>query len=241
MCAQNMSDYGAAIVTALSDSGASQPWRAASIAWQVARDATGPFEDGWRARHTASADVVARVNVITTGLHRDLGLAAGIEAAALTSRDDLPRLLAHLQRASNQLPTIATQAHATVGRWAAEGLLRAHGADLPRMEKMPEDRIRQIVAGQRVAVSRQDLQPLSAAITRAGSLSTALAAELNQASPGVPPAQPRLAAYYADRLATPHTAAQMTSDARHVEQALAATRSPLGAGQPHSRGYSPDR
>jgi len=46
-----------------------------------------------------------------------------------------------------------------------------------------------------------------------------------------------------DRLANPHAAAaaQMTSDARHVQQALAATRVPSGPGQPHSRGYGKDR
>ena len=109
------------------------------------------------------------------------------------------------------------------------------------MDDMPEDRIRQVLAGQLVQAAHQDLAPLSAAVTRAGSLSTALAAELTQTAPGGPPAQPRLAAYYADRLASPHAAAQTSSDARYVEQALAATRAPFGPGQPHSRGYGPDR
>jgi len=107
------------------------------------------------------------------------------------------------------------------------------------MEDMPEARVRQVLAGQLAQAARQDLAPLSTAVARAGSLSTALAAELNQTAPGGPPAQPRLAAYYADRVATPHAAAQAASDARYVQQALAATRSPFGAG--HHRGYSPDR
>ena len=55
---------------------------------------------------------------------------------------------------------------------------------------------------------------------------------------------PAMKAYVGtDRLANPHAAAaaQMTSDARHVQQALAATRVPSGPGQPHSRGYGKDR
>jgi len=71
------------------------------------------------------------------------------------------------------------------------------------MDDMPEDRIRQVLAGQLVQAAHQDLAPLSAAVTRAGSLSTALAAELNQTTPGVPPAQPRLAAYTTTPTASP--------------------------------------
>ncbi len=86
----------------------------------------------------------------------------------------------HLQQTANQLPVIAGQLHATTSRWGIEGLLRAHARDLPAMEDMPEDRVRQVVAGQLVQAAHQDLAPLSAAVTRAGSLSTALAAELTR-------------------------------------------------------------
>jgi len=139
------------------------------------------------------------------------------------------------------LPVIAGQLHATTSRWGIEGLLRAHARDLPAMEDMPEARVRQVVAGLHVQAAHQDLAPLSAAVTRAGSLSTALAAELTRRpracrprSRGWPPTTPTAS--------PPRTAAaQMTSDARHVQQALAATRAPFGPGQPHSRGYGPDR
>ena len=109
------------------------------------------------------------------------------------------------------------------------------------MEDMPEDRVRQVLAGQLVQAAHQDLAPLAAAVARAGSLSTALAAELNQTTPGGPHAQPRLTAHYAARLTAPGAGDELVRDAREVEQALAATRAPFGPGQTRSRGYGPDR
>lgn len=234
--ALSVSDYAAAFATRLGEDDG-QPWRSAAVAWQVLSNTAAVFKDGrW---DLPTNGVQSRAAIIPAALTRDLGALHTLDAGALHARPDLPLLLTHLQQSTNQLPVIAEQLHAATRRWAVEGLLRANARDLPPMEDMPEARVRQVMAGAQVQAVGPDLAPLSAAVGRAGSLSTALAAQLNQASLAGPPTQPRLTAWYADRSAGQRATAEIVSDARHVEQALAATRAPFGTGQPHS--HSPDR
>lgn len=170
---------------------------------------------------------------IPDALSHELSPMTGIDPPTPNGQPDQPRLLNDLQQVANQTPLIANQLTSTTRHWAAEGPLRAYATDLPHMDDMPEDRVRQVVAGHRVMASGADLAPLTAALNRAGSLSTALADELNRTATASPPAQLHLAAAYAARLNGPEAATGLTRDAHDVEQALAAVRAPFHTAPTH--------
>ncbi|SFE95919.1 hypothetical protein [Blastococcus tunisiensis] len=226
----------AAVAAALPGGDNGQPWRSAAIAWQVAGRATYLFEDGHRAPRT---EVTDWANLIPDALHRDLGTAAGIDAASLRAHGDLRELIPAVQQVANQIPVVADQLAATTLRWAKEGRLSASARDLPQMEDMPEQRIRDVIAGHRVIASGEDFDPLTRSVTRAGSLSTALADALNHAEPAGSPMQPNLAAAYAARTRAPGGTEGLVSQARDVEQAMAANRTPFQSVPRHQEGTAP--
>lgn len=237
------SRYVAAVAAALPGGGdGPQPGRNTAVAWQVAGHSAAVFEDGAWTRRTERTDVVAWAGRLPEALSHDLGPASGVDAATLSGRPDLPQILVDLQQIANQTPLIADQLTSTARRWAAEGTLRGYAADLPRMENFPEQLIGQVLAGQRIMAAGAHLDPMITAISRAGSLSTALADELNRTATASPPTQPHLAATYAARLSGPEAADGLTRDAHAVEQALAATRAPFQTAPSHrSPGPGPDR
>ena len=226
--AQNVSECTVAVAAALSGGDAAAPWRSAAVAWQVVLDSTAALEDNRWGPHVNRTDVVATASTVTAALERDLGRAEAITAATFGARRDVPQVLHHLQLVVNQIPVIAEQLVAVTRHWAAVGSIRAYAADLPRMNNMPPEIIRDVLAGRPVMAVGAALDPLLAAGIRAGRLSTGLADALNRADDaGGPPPQPRLAAAYAHRLAAPDAASRLDRDARHVEQALAAVRTPF--------------
>ena len=237
------SRYVAAVAAALPGGGdGPQPGRNTAVAWQVAGHSAAVFEDGAWTRRTERTDVVAWAGRLPDALSHDLGPASGVDAATLSGRPDLPQILVDLQQIANQTPLIADQLTSTARRWAAEGTLRGYAADLPRMENFPEQLIGQVLAGQRIMAAGAHLDPMITAISRAGSLSTALADELNRTATASPPTQPHLAATYAARLSGPEAADGLTRNAHAVEQALAATRAPFQTAPSHrSPGPGPDR
>ncbi|WP_246063767.1 hypothetical protein [Blastococcus colisei] len=226
----------AAVAAALPGGDNGQPWRSAAIAWQVAGRATYLFEDGHGAPRT---EVTNWANLVPDALHRDLGPAAGIDASSLRARGDLQELVTACQQVANQIPVVADQLAATTLRWAKEGRLSASARDLPQMEDMPEQRVRDVIAGHRVIASGQDLDPLTRSISRAGSLSTALADALNHAGPAGPPMQPKLAAAYAARIRAPGAPEDLVRQARDVEHALAASRMPFQSRPRPQEGTAP--
>lgn len=230
---QVIAEYTAAVAATLDGGHSGPPGRSSAVAWQVVREASAAFDDGRWGAHLNRTDVVAAALTMAAALRHDLGAATAIDRAAVTERGDLPQVLAHLQVVANQNPVLADQLGAVTSGWAAKGTLRAHAADLPRMPDMPEQQIRDVLAGRRLQVPAAALDPLAAALTRAGRLSTGLAVQLDQtADPALPPAQPRLTGLYAARLAVPGAGEHLAHDARHVEQALAAARAPFGSAQP---------
>jgi hypothetical protein len=226
----------AAVAAALPGGDNGQPWRSAAIAWQVAGRATYLFEDGHRASRT---EVTNWANLIPDALHRHLGTAAGIDASSLRAHGDPQELITALQQVANQIPVVADQLAATTLRWAKEGRLSASARDLPQMDDMPEQRVRDVIAGHRVIASGQDLDPLTRSITRAGSLSTALADAFNRAGLAGPPMQPSLTAVYAARVRTPGSAEELVRHARDVEQAMAANRRPFQSMPRQHEGLAP--
>lgn len=157
--AELSSRYLAAVAAALPGGDDGQPWRSAAVAWQVAGHAAAVFEDGHRINRPAHSDVVAWASRIPDALSHELGPATGIDPPTLNGRPDLPRLLNDLQQVANQTPLIADQLTSVTRRWAAEGQLHAYATDLPHMDDMPEDRVRQVVAGHRVMAFGVDLAP----------------------------------------------------------------------------------
>lgn len=226
----------AAVAAALPGGDNGQPWRSAAIGWQVAGRATYLFEDGHRAPRT---EVTNWANLIADALQRDLGTAAGIDGASLRARGDLPELVTAVRQVANQVPVLADQLAAATLRWAEEGRFSASARDLPQMEDMPEQRVRDVIAGHRVIASGEDLDPLTRSVTRAGSLSTALADALNHAEPAGPPMQPKLVAAYAARIRAPGSPEELVRHARDVELALAANRTPFQPRPRHQEGPAP--
>jgi hypothetical protein len=137
-----------------------------------------------------------------------------------------PALFAIGQAVANQTPVLAEHLAEAVNQWSRSGSLWAHARALPRMEDMPEDRVRDVIAGRVVRAHGRDLVPLQEAIDRAWAASTALADRLNQVTP---PAHRHLAALYrrtADRGERPR------DHAERAAEALTLTRPPQPGGAP---------
>ena len=142
---------------------------------------------------------------------------------------------------ANQNPVIAEQLAAVTRTWAQNGTLSTQ-VDLIHMEDMPAPWARAHVAGRSVRVRHDNLDIITAALDRAGTLSTGVAAELDKLAAGRPPAQPHLLDLYASRVATPASGEQLLAAAHKTEQALTATRTPFRATTTHRPdGPSPSR
>ena len=149
------------------------------------------FDDGHRARPTDPHGVVPWARTLADTLRNDLG--SNADLSALRDRDDLPRLTRTVQQVTNQLPVLADRLAAAVDRWSRTGRLYAAARDLPRMDNMPEDRVRDVIAGRRVQARGADLDRLGRALTSASALSSSLADAVNRAAPAgsSEPAPPR--------------------------------------------------
>ncbi len=228
--------YIAAVAAALPEADPAGPWRNAGGAWELIGRASQTFDDlHWNPRAAAS-DVVTWAVRIPYALEHSLGPLPGLDVESLERHRDLPQVLTNVQQVANQTPIIATELASTVRGWARNEILYADARHLAQMEKMPLDRIDDVIAGRRVRALPTDLDIITSSIDRAGSLSTSLAAELTRA-PAAQPTQPHLASLYASRVARPEVGEQLLRASQQTEQALVATRTPFHAGTPHR----PDR
>lgn len=214
-----------ALVAAALTEETERPWEATAAAWRATGQATMAFEDGRRGAPADPRTVSAWAKALVDAVRRDLG--PSTEASILRQRADLARMAAGTGELANQLPVLAGELSAAVDRWARTGQLYAYARDLPPMENMPEDRVREVIAGRRVQARGPDLDHLRHAIGRAATLSTSLADAVNRATavglraPGHP------AGTHTQHVAAPGSPDRLLDQAQTVAQALAATRFPL--------------
>lgn len=230
------------MLAALPNSDPNQPWRSAGDAWELVGRASAIFDDLHWTPGAPSSEVVTWSARIPHALEHSLGPLAELEPHDLDSFRDLPRVLNDLQQVANQMPVVALELGTTARGWARNEILYADARDLAQMEKMPLDRVAAVIAGERVRALPSDLDIIANSISRAGSLSTSLAARLNRAPDAGLSTQPHLAAIYARRMVAPQAGEQLLAAAHQVERALAATRTPFHATTPHRPdGPSPGR
>jgi hypothetical protein len=141
---------------------------------------------------------------------------------------------------ANQLAVLADRLAAAVDRWSSNGQLYASARQLPRMDNMPEDRVRDLIAGRRVQARGADLDRLGRALTSAAALSSSLANAINRAAPQGAPSQRHLAAPHAQRTRAPGSAEHLVDPAGTVARALAPPRSAVGHEHPSQRGLGID-
>ena len=180
------------------------------------------FDDGHRARPTDPHGVVPWARALADTLRNDLG--SNADLSALRDRDDLPRLTRTVQQVTNQLPVLADRLAAAVDRWSRTGRLYAAARDLPRMDNMPEDRVRDVIAGRRVQARGADLDRLGRALASATALSSSLADAVNRAASPAAPSQRHLAGLYAERARAPGPGERLLSHADNVAEAIAGSR-----------------
>lgn len=219
-----------AAVTAAATGAEAGPLLVTAVAWQLASRISMAFEDGRRTPPTDPRGVLSRSRGLADQLHAAVG--TPIDITALRARDDLADVTSSIRQVANGLPVLAEELTVAVHGWARTGQLYAYGRDLPQMEDMPEDRVRDVIAGRRVQALGADLDRLGQAVSRAGALSTALADALNQAAPSAPTVQRHMAALYAQRTRAPGATERLLEHAQAVERALAANRTPLHPGHP---------
>lgn len=239
--AQISSQYVAAVAAALPGGDEGEPGRSAAAAWHVARDATADFDDHRWTRRTEQSEVTAAALRVQSALSDEFGPVTSPVTSGLSGRRALPEFLAQLQLVANQNPVIAEQLTAVTRTWAQNGTLSAQ-VDLIHMENMPTPWVEAHLEGRSVRAWQGNLDIITAALDRAGTLSTGVAAELDQLAAGRPPAQPHLLDLYASRVATPASGEQLLAAAHKTEQALTATRTPFRATTTHRPdGPSPSR
>jgi hypothetical protein len=126
---------------------------------------------------------------------------------------------------TNQLPVLADRLAAAVDRWSRTGRLYAAARDLPRMDNMPDDRVRDVIAGRRAQARGADLDRLGRALASATALSSSLADGVNRAGSPAAPSQRHLAGLYAERARAPSPGERLLSQADSVAEAIAGSRS----------------
>ncbi|WP_116451696.1 hypothetical protein [Blastococcus litoris] len=228
VAAAEISSRCAAAVTAAATGEKPGRLPGAAVAWELTGRTSMVFEDGRRMRPTDPQGVVPWARTLADALLADVGSPADV--GALRDRNDLARVTHGVQQVAHQIPVLAGEFAAAVDRWSRTGQLYASARDLPRMDNMPEDRVRDVIAGRRVQARGTDLNALAHVVGRAGALSTALADALNRAAPPGAPVQRHLAAFYARRARSPGSAEQLLGQAQAVERALAATPAPPAIG-----------
>jgi hypothetical protein len=191
----------------------------AAVAWELTGRISMVFEDGRRVRPTDPRGVVPWARTLADALVEDVGSPADV--GALRDRHDLARLTRGVQQVAHQIPVLADQLTAAVDRWSRTGQLYASARDLPRMEHMPEDRVRAVIAGRRVPAHGADLDRLRHVLARAADLSTALADARHRATAADLPAQRHLADLHAQRARAPGAAERLLGHAQEVERAAA--------------------
>ena len=92
------------------------------------------------------------------------------------------------------------------------------------MDNMPDDRVRDVIAGRRVQARGADLDRLGRALTSATALSSSLADAVNRAAPAAPTSQRHLAGLYAQRARAPGSGERLLSHADNVAEAIAGSR-----------------
>ncbi|SNR79709.1 hypothetical protein [Blastococcus mobilis] len=218
--AEIASDYAASVVAVAAGDESMRPLLAA-VAWELGRISM-TFDDGHQARPTDPHGVVSWARTLADTLRNDLGSHADL--SALRDRADLPRLTRTVQQVTNQLPVLADRLAVAVDRWSRNGQLYAAARDLPRMDNMPEDRVRDVIAGRRVQARGADLDRLGRALTSATALASSLADAVNRAAPAEPQSQRHLAGLYAERARAPGSGERLLSHADNVAQAIARSR-----------------
>lgn len=215
-----------AIVAAALTEEKERPWEATAAAWHATGQATMAFEDGRRRLSIDPRNVSAWAKALVDAVHAELGPRTGAET--IRHRPDVAHHVVGVTRdVANQLPVLADELSAAVARWACTGQLYAYAKDLPPMEHMPEDRVRDVVAGRRVQARGEDLDRLGQAFGWAATLSTVLADALNRAAPSARSLPRHRAGKYTRPIRAPGTPERLLDRAQAVAQALAATRSPL--------------
>ncbi|CCG02433.1 conserved protein of unknown function [Blastococcus saxobsidens DD2] len=219
--AEITSDSAASVVAAAAGDEGMRPLLTA-VAWELTGRISMTFEDGHRARPTDPHGVVPWARSLADTLCNDVG--SNADLSALRDRGDLPRLTRTVQEVSNQLPVLADRLVAGVDRWSRTGRLYAAARDLPRMDNMPEDRVREVIAGRRVQARGADLDRLRRALASAGALSSSLADAVNRAVSPAAPSQRHLAGLYAERARAPGRGERLLSHADNVAEAIAGSR-----------------
>ncbi len=229
----------AAAVTATAAGEGPRPWLATAAAWQLAGRASMAFDDGRRTTPADPRGAVGRARALVDALRADFGPEP--DTLALRDREPPARAVSGLQPMANQLPILADQLGTAVQRWSRTGQLYAYARDLPPMEHMPEQRIRDVIAGRRVQAHGADLSTLAHAVHRARALSTALADTLNRAIPPGPAVQRHLAGNYAQQVRGPGGPERLLSQAQAIERARAVGGIGSTAGYRHTPHPGPPR
>ena len=169
-----------------------EPWRTAPAAWRAAHCAFNVFDDGTRGRPPDATAVTRWARLLDGGLKHDLTPDVPLREQ-LRARPDLPELATSLRQVANHLPDVAEHLHLAVQRWAARRQLAAAARNLPYREGLLHAHLHNTI----VIAQADDLDPPRAALRRAATLSTELAAELHRSAGrvGIQP-QPYLAAAY---------------------------------------------
>ncbi|WP_240619298.1 hypothetical protein [Blastococcus sp. TF02-8] len=201
-----------------------------AVAWELVGRVSMTFDDGRRARPTDPRGVVPWARALADALRNDLGSHADL--TALRDGDDFARLTRTVQQVTNQLPVLADRLTAAVDRWSRNGQIYAAARDLPPMDNMPEDRIREVIAGRRVQARGADLDRLRRALTSASALSSSLADAVNRAASPAAPSQRHLAGLYAERARAPGAGERLLSHADNVNEAIAGSRFAQGINSP---------
>lgn len=233
--AEITSDYASSVVAAAAGDEGMRPLLSA-VAWELVGRTSMTFDDGSRTRPTDSRGVVPWACALADTLRNDLGSPADV--TALRDRNDLASLTRTVQQVTNQLPVLADRLTAAVDRWSRNGQLYAAARDLPPMDNMPEDRIREVIAGRRVQARGADLDRLGRALTSATALSSSLADVVNRTVSPADPSQRHLAGLYAQRARAPGSGERMLSHADDVAQAVARSRSTPWINSPAPSGPS---
>ena len=221
--AEITSRYAAAVVAATAGEKAEPPLVAA-VAWQLAGRISMACEDGHPGGPRDPRGVVSWARTLADALRADLG--SHVDTTAFRDRDDFSHVLSRVRQVTNQMPVIADQLAAAVGRWSRTGQLFVDARELPPMDDMPEQRIHDVISGRYVEARGSDLDHLRHVVHQAGVLSTALAVALNRATPAGPTVQRHLTSAHASQLRAPGAAQELLSHANDVAQAVAHFRSP---------------
>lgn len=227
--AEITSDCAASVVAAAAGDGGMRPVLS-TVAWELIGRTSMTFDDGRRARPTHPHGVVPWACTLADTLRNDLGSHPDITSPR--DRVDLARLTRTVQQVINQLPVLADGLTAAVDRWSRNGQLYAAARDLPPMDNMTEDRIREVIAGRRVQARGADFDRLRRALTAATALSTSLADAVNRAVLPGAPIQRHLAGLYAQRARAPGSGERLLSHADTVAQAVARSRSTPSSNSP---------